>query len=84
MLVCSASLILLAVLASRGVWRGSDTTSQAVQVPTQGQVQPIPLAPTPLFSSQTSTACLVSCDNAVMNCQNARVVVGPTNGAREP
>jgi hypothetical protein len=44
----------------------------------QGQVQPIPLAPTPLLSSQTNTACLVSCDTQVMNCQNACVVVGPT------
>ncbi len=42
------------------------------------QVAPIPVAPTPLISSQSSTACLVSCDTQVMNCQNACVVVGPT------
>jgi hypothetical protein len=41
------------------------------------QVTPIPVAPTPLISSQTSTACLVGCDTQVMNCQNACVVVGP-------
>ena len=40
------------------------------------QVTPIPVAPTPLISSQTSTACLVGCDTQVMNCQNACVVVG--------
>jgi hypothetical protein len=40
------------------------------------QVQPAPVAPTPLLSSPTSTACLVSCDTQVMNCQNACVVVG--------
>jgi len=43
----------------------------------QQQVQPIPLVPTPLIQSQTSTACLVSCNTQVMNCQNAFVVVGP-------
>jgi hypothetical protein len=48
------------------------------------QVAPIPLVPTPLVSSQTSTACLVSCDTQVMNCQNACVVVGPTTGAANP
>lgn len=48
------------------------------------QVAPIPVAPTPLISSQTSTACLVSCDTQVMNCQNACVVVGPTTGAANP
>jgi hypothetical protein len=48
------------------------------------QVAPIPVAPTPLLQSQTSTACLVSCDTQVMNCQNACVVVGPTTGAANP
>jgi hypothetical protein len=38
-----------------------------------GLVQPVPLTPTPLISSQTSTACLVAC-----------VVVGPTIGAAKP
>src|SRR3984893_9624815 len=38
-----------------------------------GLVQPVPLTPTPLISSQTSTACLVACDTQVMNCQNACV-----------
>jgi hypothetical protein len=54
------------------------------QVVPQGQVVPIPLTPTPLISSQTNTACLVSCDTQVMNCQNACVVVGPTIGAATP
>jgi hypothetical protein len=77
--------ILLGLLASSGAF-GADRIrlAQAVQVPTQGQVQPIPLAPTPLLSSQTSTACLVSCDTQVMNCQNACVVVGPTTGVANP
>ncbi len=43
------------------------------------QVAPTPVAPTPLISSQTSTACLVSCDTQLMNCQNACVIVGPTS-----
>src|ERR1700730_13016507 len=42
------------------------------------------ITPTPLISSQTNTACLVSCDTQVMNCQNACVVVGPTIGAANP
>src|SRR6202047_2464067 len=50
----------------------------------QGQVLPAPLLPTPLISSQTSTACLVACDTQVMNCQNACVVVGPTTGTLNP
>jgi hypothetical protein len=54
------------------------------QVITPGQVQPTPLVPTPLISSQTSTACLVSCDTQVMNCQNACVVVGPATGTVNP
>jgi hypothetical protein len=62
--------------------------AQAVPVPgqiaPQGQVLPAPLLPTPLISSQTSTACLVACDTQVMNCQNACVVVGPTTGTLNP
>src|ERR1700730_7211694 len=62
--------------------------AQAVPVPgqiaPQGQVPPAPLLPTPLISSQTSTACLVACDTQVMNCQNACVVVGPTTGTLNP
>ncbi len=42
------------------------------------QVAPTQVAPTPLLLGLTSTACLVSCDTQVMNCQNACVVVGPT------
>jgi hypothetical protein len=49
-----------------------------------GLVQPVPLTPTPLISSQTSTACLVACDTQIMNCQNACVIVGPTIGAANP
>ena len=49
-----------------------------------GLVQPIPLTPTPLISSQTSTTCLVACDTQIMNGQNACVVVGPTIGAANP
>jgi hypothetical protein len=42
------------------------------------QVAPTQVVPTPLLSGPTSTACLVSCDTQVMNCQNSCVVVGPT------
>src|SRR5262249_27388823 len=41
-----------------------------------GVVQPVPVVPTPLISSQTSTACVVGCDTQAMNCQNACIVVG--------
>ena len=60
--------------------------AQAVpgQIVTPGLVQPVPLTPTPLISSQISTACLVACDTQVMNCQNACVVVGPTTGTLNP
>jgi len=42
------------------------------------QVAPTPLAPTPLLQGPNQTACLVSCDTQVMNCQNSCVTVGPT------
>jgi hypothetical protein len=60
--------------------------AQAVpgQIVTPGLVQPVPLTPTPLISSQISTACLVACDTQVMNCQNACVEVGPTTGTLNP
>jgi hypothetical protein len=60
--------------------------AQAVpgQIVTPGLVQPVPLTPTPLISSQISTACLVACDTQVMTCQNACVVVGPTTGTLNP
>ena len=42
----------------------------------QQQVQPVPLVPTPLIQSQTSTACLVGCNTQVMTCQNGCVAAG--------
>jgi hypothetical protein len=51
------------------------STGQAQQSST-GVVQPAPLSPTPLISSQNATACLVGCDTQAMNCQNACVIVG--------
>ena len=42
------------------------------------QIAPTQVAPTPLLQGLNSTACLVSCDTQVMNCQNACVTVGPT------
>jgi hypothetical protein len=45
------------------------------------QVAPTQLAPTPLLQGLNSTACLVSCDTQVMNCQNACVTIGPTTTA---
>jgi hypothetical protein len=53
-------------------------TSTALAQQGQQQVQPIPLTPTPLLSSQASTACLIGCDTQVMSCQNACVAVGPS------
>jgi hypothetical protein len=50
----------------------------------QQQVQPVPLVPTPLIQSQTSTACLVSCNTQAMNCQNACIVVGPATSTTSP
>ena len=47
----------------------------------QQQVQPVPLVPTPLIQSQTSTACLVGCNTQVMTCQNTCVLVGPPRNA---
>src|SRR5262245_6495479 len=46
-----------------------------------GVVQPVPVVPTPLISSQTSTACAVGCDTQAMNCQNACIVVGASAAA---
>lgn len=48
------------------------------------QIAPTQVAPTPLLQGLNSTACLVSCDTQVMNCQNACVVVGPTTGGVNP
>ncbi len=42
------------------------------------QVAPTQIVPTPLLQGPNQTACLVSCDTQVMNCQNACVSVGPT------
>jgi len=42
------------------------------------QVAPTQAPPTPLLLGPASTACLVSCDTQVMNCQNSCVVTGPT------
>ena len=50
----------------------------------QQQVAPVPLVPTPLIQSQTSTACLVNCNTQVMTCQNACVLVGPAPASPTP
>ncbi len=69
--------ILLALFGSSTAF-GADRIRLAQAQTPGGQVVPTPLAPTPLLSSPTSTACLVSCDTQLMNCQNSCVVVGPT------
>jgi hypothetical protein len=77
-------LILLAALAASSASAADRIRlAQAVpgQVPIPGQVQPVPLTPTPLISSQASTACLVGCDTQVMNCQNACLVTAPATSA---
>jgi hypothetical protein len=81
--VLQLSIMLAAFDISGAQAAGRVQLAQAVpgQVAPQGQVLPAPIAPTPLLSSQTSTACLVSCDTQAMNCQNACVAVGPTTGA---
>ena len=66
--------ILLAALADSTAFAADRI--QLAQVVTPGQVAPVPLVPTPLISSQTSTACLVGCDTQVMACQNACVAAG--------
>ena len=66
--------ILLAALADSTAFAADRI--QLAQVVTPGQVAPVPLVPTPLISSQTSTACLVGCDTQVMTCQNACVAAG--------
>ena len=82
--------ILLALFASSTVL-AADRIRLAQGVPTPNPLptpltpgQLVPLTPTPLISPQTSTACLVGCDTAAMNCQNACVVVGPVTGAANP
>jgi len=74
--------ILLAVVAGSTAFAADRI--RLAQVITPGQVQPVPLIPTPLISSQASTACLVGCDTQVMNCQNACLSVGPTTGIANP
>jgi hypothetical protein len=76
--------ILLAAVAGSTAFGADQMRLAQVVNPTPGQVQPVPLTRTPLISSQTSTACLVSCDTQVMNCHNSCVVVGPTTGAPNP
>jgi hypothetical protein len=86
--VLQLSILLAAFGISTALASDRLRLAQAVPVPgqiaPQGQVLPAPLLPTPLISSQTSTACLVACDTQVMNCQNACVVVGPTTGTLNP
>jgi hypothetical protein len=84
--VLQLSILLAVVDNSTALALDRILLAQAVpgQVVTPGQVQPLPLTPTPLISPQTATACLVTCDTQVMNCQNACVVVGPATGAANP
>jgi hypothetical protein len=76
--------ILLAAVAGSTAFGADQMRLAQVVNPTPGQVQPVPLTRTPLISSQTSTACLVSCDTQTMNCQNACVTVGPTTSTANP
>ena len=66
--------ILLAALADSTVFAADRI--QLAQVVIPGQVQPVPLVPTPLISSQASTACVTGCDTQVMTCQSACVAAG--------
>src|SRR5260370_26320312 len=75
--------ILLALVGSSTAF-GADRIRLAQAQTPGGQVVPTPLAPTPLLSSPTSTACLVGCDTQLMNCQNSCVVVGPVTATSNP
>src|SRR6516165_125206 len=66
--------ILLAALADSTAF--AEDRIQLAQVVIPGQVQPVPLVPTPLIASQASTACVSGCDTQAMTCQNA-CVPGP-------
>ena len=79
--VLQLSILLAAFAGSTAFAAGRIRLAQVI-IP--GQVQPVPLTPTPLISSQTSTACPVNCDTLVMNCQNACVVVGPAAPTPNP
>ena len=61
------------------IWDSAANAQQGQQ-----QVQPVPLVPTPLLQSQTSTSCIVGCNTQVMNCQNSCVVVGPPAATATP
>ncbi len=84
--VLQLSILLAALDVSTALAADRLRLAQAVQgqIAVPGQVQPAPLVPTPLISSQTSTGCLVSCDTQVMTCQNACVIVGPTASTVNP
>ena len=68
--VLQLSILLAAFGISTALASDRLRLAQAVPVPgqiaPQGQVLPAPLLPTPLISSQTSTACLVDCDTQVI------------------
>jgi len=68
----------LAILVATFAWSAASAADliRLAQVVTPGQVAPVPLSPSPLISSQASTACLVGCDTAVMTCQNGCVAAG--------
>ena len=66
--------ILLAALADSTAFAADRI--QLAQVVIPGQVQPVPLVPTPLISSQASTACVTGCDTQAMTCQNTCVAAG--------
>ena len=68
---------LLAALADSTAF-AADHLIRLAQVVTPGQVAPVPLVPTPLISSQASTACVTGCDTQAMTCQNACVAAPPT------
>jgi hypothetical protein len=55
---------------------GSSTAQAQQSSLSTGIVQPVPVVPTPLISSLTSTACLTGCDTQAMNCQNSCIIVG--------
>ena len=84
--VLQLSILLVAIDVSSATAAERVRLAQAVpgQVPVAGQVQPIPLTPTPLLSPVAATSCLATCDTQVMTCQNACVVVGPTTSTAPP
>ena len=85
MLVCPASLHSARCVGElRGVWRGSDTTCTGSPGANAGAGPANPAGSHSIVLVTDQHGLPGELRYAVMNCQNARVVVGPTNGVANP